>query len=321
MDEFYRAREDDSQVYHRVCAGEDEDIDDRATVSGMSRALSALECKGDNPSEWPRLRQEYIKKFTKAKKCLQRRLTTMKKYGATTEEGRGEREKHIFPIQYAYAYGKGCLKRFASPTHQAAFKQSVNDLIRSVSSTPTSADIQSYFLDETGRRIDIDESIQYGKNPSIKPILDARIPYNVTERERSTVHSQAEIAAAWAADARQIANKWIVAAKGAEESIASKRGKISSTEIQKLERRANQIRRDAERLNEEALVAEREADRLKGNAASKPNIRTLTDKARKPLGEKAQNRSAVMQMPVSIQSGWGRRKTRKARKRRHSHRK
>lgn len=317
MDDFYRAKEDDTQVYHRVCAGESDDIVEHASgPAGMSRALGALECKGDIPSEWRKRQQEYVKKFTMAKKCLQRRLTTMKKYGATTELNRSHRLEHIFPIQYAYAYGKGCLKRFASPAHQAAFKKSVDDLILSVSSTPRTTDIQSYFLDETGRKVDIDESIQYGKNPTIKTILDARISYNAKEKERNTVHSQAEIAAAWAADARQIADKWIAATTAAEDAIKSKRGKVSYTELQKLERRANQIRHDAERLLSEAITAEREADRLRINASSKPNTRNLSETAatKQPLKNVTQLRHEVLKAPPASQSGWGRMRRRKTRK-------
>ncbi len=88
--------------------------------------------------------------------------------------------------------------------------------------------------------------------------------------------------------------------------------------IDTMEKRVKQIRSDANRLNEEALVAEREADRLKGNAASKPNIRSQ-ETPRKPLQSLAQmRREANAAASGSNQSGWGYRKTRKARKRGHA---
>ena len=69
MDEFYRAKEDDTQVYHRLCAGESDDIDEHTNASmasapaGMARALSALECKGGTPSEWRKRRKREYQPF------------------------------------------------------------------------------------------------------------------------------------------------------------------------------------------------------------------------------------------------------------------
>jgi hypothetical protein len=318
MDEFYRAKEDDTQVYHRVCAGESDDIDEHTNASmasaptGMARALSALECRGETPSEWRKKRQEYIKKFTKAKKCLQRRLTTMKKYSATNEIGRSRRVAHIHPIQYAYAYGKGCLKKFASPAHQEAFKQSVNDLIRKVAAGEKSRNVSGYF--SPSGRIDIDESIMRGNNPSIREILMERIPYNRKELNRSTIHGQAEIAADWAADARQIADKWNKTAVDAAALLHQTRATMSKIEIEKMAERIKQIRRDADRLRGEAELAAREAESLRIEAAAKRNIRNLSGKT-SALTTRAQERAAAFASePPSAMSGWGRKRGRKTRR-------
>lgn len=320
MDDFYRAKEDDTQVYHRVCAGDSDEIDEHTNASvatapaGMSHALSALECKGATPSEWRKKRQEYVKKFTMAKKCLQRRLTTMKKYGATTLFEKSKRKEHIYPIQYAYAYGKGCLKKFASPAHQEAFKGSVNTLIRTVSGTPSSANIKSYF--SPSGVVDIDESIISGDNPSIREILMERIPYNRKELNRSTIHGQAEIASAWAADATQIADKWDRAAVGAAALLHAGRPKMTKLAATKMEERVKQIRHDANRLKAEATLARREAEALKLNAVSKENLRNLSGaQPRSVLRTRAQERRIVNTEP-SVMSGWGRkRKTRRAARR------
>jgi hypothetical protein len=321
MDEFYRAREDDTQVYHRVCSGESDDIDDHTNLSapaGMSRALGALECKGATPSEWRKRRQEYVKKFTMAKKCLQRRLTSMKKYGATTAYERSKRKEHIYPIQYAYAYGKGCLKKFASRDHQADFKDSVDSLIRSVSSAPATADIKTYF--SPSGRIDIDESIIRGDNPTIREILGAKHEYNRKEANRGTIHSQAEIAAAWSADAKQIADKWDRAAVDAAAVLHAERGRMSKNAVAKMEERIRRIRSDANRLKAEAEIAKRAAESLKINAASKTNIRNLSGSQRAPLKTLAQIRHEARAAPIE-HSGWGYRKTRKTKGRRQTRRK
>ena len=315
MDEFYRAREDDTQVYHRVCAGESDDLDDHTDLSapaGMARALSALECKGTTPSEWRKRRQEYIKKFTMAKKCLQRRLTSMKKYAATTMHEKSRRKEHIYPIQYAYAHGKGCLKKFASRPHQAAFKDSVDALIRSVSSSPTSADIKTYF--SPFGKVDIDASIVHGDNPTIKDILVAEIEYNGKEANRGTIHSQADIAEAWSADAKQIADKWDRAAVDAAAVLHAERSKLPKKKIAEMEERVRRIRSDANRLKAEAEIARRAAESLRINAASKTNVRNLSGSQRAPLKTAAQMRHAAAAAPTE-HSGWGYRKTRKTKRR------
>jgi hypothetical protein len=318
MDEFYRAKEDDTQVYHRVCAGESDDIDEHTNASiaaapaGMARALSALKCTGDTPSEWRKKRQEYIKKFTKAKKCLQRRLTTMKKYSATNAIGRSRRVAHIHPIQYAYAYGKGCLKKFAGPAHQEAFKQSVNDLIRKVAAEEKSSNISGYF--SPSGSIDIDESIIRGNNPSIREILLERIPYNRKELNRSTIHGQAEIAADWAADAKQIADKWNKTAVDAAALLHQKRATMSKNAADKMGERIKQIRHDADRLKGEADLAAREAEMLKIEATSKKNLRELSGK-QSVLTTRAQERAAIAASGAVEMSGWGRKQRRKTHRR------
>jgi hypothetical protein len=316
MDEFYRAKEDDTQVYHRVCAGESDDIDEHTNASmaaapaGMAQALSALKCTGDTPSEWRRRRQDYIKKFTKAKKCLQRRLTTMKKYSATNPTERSRRVAHIHPIQYAYAYGKGCLKKFASPAHQEAFKQSVNDLIRKVAAGEKSRNVSGYFSPEG--IIDIDESIIRGDNPGVRDILAERLPRNSKELDRGTIHSQAEIAADWAADARQIADKWNKTAVDAAALLHRKRATMSKNAADKMGERIKQIQRDADRLRGEAELAVREAESLRIEAASKQNLRELSGKP-SVLTTREQARAAIASGAVPM-SGWGRKQTRKTRR-------
>jgi hypothetical protein len=137
--DFFTA-EEDSAKYDEVC-----DIRKKKnrTNANVIESFSGLECPGKELHEWESHTKLYKEKFKKAKQCVQRRITTMKKFPARTAENRTSRRKHIYPIQVAYAYGQDCLKKFATKNDQKTFKDSVNSLIKKVSESQPN--VQSYF--------------------------------------------------------------------------------------------------------------------------------------------------------------------------------
>jgi hypothetical protein len=127
--DFFIAKEN-SERYDTVC-----DIrkkKDRKN-SNVLTAFSGLECPDQQLHEWESHKPLYIKKFKKAKQCMQRRITKMKEFSGSNPKNRTERRKHIYPIQVAYAYGKDCLKKIASKDNQTLFQTSVDELIDKVS--------------------------------------------------------------------------------------------------------------------------------------------------------------------------------------------
>ncbi len=109
MADFYTAVEND-QKYTDVC-----DIRKKSnrTNSNVFEAFSVgLECPGKELHEWESSSKQYRDKFKRAKQCVQRRLTTMKRFPARSTANKTSRKKHIYPIQVAYAYGKDCLNTF-----------------------------------------------------------------------------------------------------------------------------------------------------------------------------------------------------------------
>lgn len=137
--DFYIAEEDDAK-YDDVC-----DIRKKKnrTNTNILEAFSGLECPGKELHEWESYSKQYRDKFKKAKQCVQRRITTMKKFPARSAANITSRKKHIYPIQVAYAYGKDCLKKTASRKEQELFKNSVDELIRKISEKQPN--IQTYF--------------------------------------------------------------------------------------------------------------------------------------------------------------------------------
>ena len=127
--DIFMAEEDDSK-YDDVC---DIRRKKNRTNTNVLEAFSGLECPGTELHEWESYSKQYRDKFKKAKQCVQRRITTMKKFPARTANNKTSRRKHIYPIQVAYAYGQDCLKKIASKKEQDLFKTSVNELIKKVS--------------------------------------------------------------------------------------------------------------------------------------------------------------------------------------------
>ena len=74
--DFYIAEEDPSK-YDEVC-----DIRKKKnrTNTNVLDAFSGLECPGRELHEWESHTKLYKDKFKKAKQCVQRRITTMKKF-------------------------------------------------------------------------------------------------------------------------------------------------------------------------------------------------------------------------------------------------
>ena len=132
--------EEDSSKYDDVC-----DIRKKKnrTNTNVLEAFSGLECPGNELHEWESHTKLYREKFKKAKQCVQRRITTMKKFPSRTAENKTSRKKHIYPIQVAYAYGQDCLKKFATKKDQKTFKNSVDSLVKKVSESQPN--VQSYF--------------------------------------------------------------------------------------------------------------------------------------------------------------------------------
>lgn len=158
---FYKAEENDAK-YDDVC-----DIRKKKdrTNTNVLEAFSGLECPGKELHEWESYSKQYRDKFKKAKQCVQRRITAMKRFPARTNANKTSRRKHIYPIQVAYSYGKDCLKKIASKSEQADFENSVDRLIKKVSETQP--DIQSYFGNS------IEKSIQRrGNTNAIRSILE-----------------------------------------------------------------------------------------------------------------------------------------------------
>ena len=138
---FFKVEEDDSK-YDDVC---DIRKNKNRTPSDVIEAFSGLECPATELHEWESHSKQYKDKFKKAKQCIQRRISTMKRFPARTTTNKTSRKKHIYPIQVAYAYGQDCLKKFASKKDQDVFKKSVDSLIKEISKSQPN--VQSYFED------------------------------------------------------------------------------------------------------------------------------------------------------------------------------
>jgi hypothetical protein len=137
--EFYTAVQNDSE-YHSVC-----DIRKKKGRSNTNvlNAFSGLECPARELYEWDSKRKEYTDHFRKAKQCLERRLTRMKKFKANTNESRETRKRHAYPIKVAYAYGKNCLKKVGSQRQRNIFERSVNTLVSQIAETQSN--IKNHF--------------------------------------------------------------------------------------------------------------------------------------------------------------------------------
>jgi hypothetical protein len=158
---FFKAEENDAK-YDDVC---DIRRKNNRTNTNVIEAFSGLECPGKELHEWESYAKLYKEKFRKAKQCLQRRITTMKRFPARTAENKISRRKHVYPIQVAYSYGKDCLKKIASRLEQDKFENSVNKLIKKVAETQP--DVQSYFGNS------IEKSIRdRGNTNTIRSILE-----------------------------------------------------------------------------------------------------------------------------------------------------
>lgn len=185
MNSNFFTTEENHEKYDDVC---DIRKKNKRTETNVLNAFSGLECPGKELHEWESHSKLYKEKFKKAKQCLQRRISTMKKFPARSEKNKTSRRKHIYPIQVAYSFGKDCLKKFATKEQQNIFQSSTNDLIKEISKTQTN--IPSYFGNS------IEQSIQNrGKTNPIKDILNQEY-YNgdvtdLIDRIRSTGYNKA----------------------------------------------------------------------------------------------------------------------------------
>jgi hypothetical protein len=131
LNDFFKAQQDDMK-YKDVCEIHGKDNRGR-TNTNVLNAFSGLECKASELYEWNSKKKDYNDNFRRAKQCLQRRITTMKKFNAKTDTQKEARQRHIYPIQVAYAYGKNCLKKTTSKRRQKVFENSVDKLISNIS--------------------------------------------------------------------------------------------------------------------------------------------------------------------------------------------
>jgi hypothetical protein len=140
---------------------------------GVKEAFSGLQCKGDRVNQWEAesSKEVYRKTFKKAKECMQRRISTMKRFPARNLSGKQARIRHIYPIELAYSYGKDCLKRFATKEQQNLYRNSTNALIDEVSATNNTKNVKSYFNPT------IENSIR-AKRSNAAEILDKQYDYS-----------------------------------------------------------------------------------------------------------------------------------------------
>jgi hypothetical protein len=175
--DFFTA-EEDPESYNSVC---DISRNKSRENKNVLTAFSSLQCPGDKLHEWEFNKPLYIRKFKKAKQCVQRRITKMKDFSGRSAANKTSRKKHVYPIQVAYAYGKDCLKKFGSKKQQATFEKSVNDLIKSVSKEQPN--VQGYFGNS------IENTILTHSPKNVKNILDKTyyddLQLNTINKERN----------------------------------------------------------------------------------------------------------------------------------------
>lgn len=178
---FYIAHEDDGN-YKDVC-----DYDKRKNITNKDiiDAFSGLECPGTELHEWESDYNKYRKKFKKGKQCLQRRISTMKKYNAKSAANKESRKKHMYPITVAYSYAKDCLKKIGSKKDQDAFQKSVDDLIDKMA--VTKPNIKNYVEGS------IENLIRKGHS-DVKGILDRKYydnaQTNIINKERNLGYNE-----------------------------------------------------------------------------------------------------------------------------------
>lgn len=140
---------------------------------GVKDAFSGLQCKGDRVNEWnaESNKELYARTFKRAKECMQRRISTMKRFPARNANGKQARSRHIYPIELAYSYGKDCLKKFATKRQQDIFKNSTDALIDEISANNNTKNVKSYFTPS------IENSIRTRGTNAVE-ILNKQYDYN-----------------------------------------------------------------------------------------------------------------------------------------------
>lgn len=129
MTEFFDAHEN-NLGYKDVC------IRDKSG-NNVKEAFKSLRCSGEKLHEWEADAKDYVRRFTRGKQCMQRRLTNMKKYGAKTNELETARKKHAYPIAVAYTYAKDCVRKIGTRKNARSFEESTNKLIEKLAATQT----------------------------------------------------------------------------------------------------------------------------------------------------------------------------------------
>jgi hypothetical protein len=177
--EFYKAALNESE-YHPVCEYK---LKKGFTPKNVVNAFKGLECSEPELYQWNTKRSDYTQQFKKAKQCLERRLTRMKRYPANTNEQRETRKRHSYPIKVAYAFGKDCLKKMGSQRRRELFEKSVNSLVNQVAELRP--DVRNYFGNS------IEQSIrELNRDDYIKEVLDRQYYapdiQDVINRERNS---------------------------------------------------------------------------------------------------------------------------------------
>ncbi len=130
---LYEVVEDEAS-YKDVC-----DRNSSSTAKNIRNAFSGLRCPAERLHEWNAQSKNYTKKFVRAKQCMQRRITRMKKFTANTEQQKEMRRKHIYPIEVAYTYGKNCARKIGTLKNVNDFTRSTNALLAHVSESQQNA--------------------------------------------------------------------------------------------------------------------------------------------------------------------------------------
>ncbi len=125
---FFEVNENDAS-YKDVCTRGSSN-----TNTNLKEAFAGLQCTGESLDDWEAESKQYIQRFKKAKQCMQRRITTMKKYNASTPASVEARKKHKQPILLAYAYGKNCARKLGTRKNVKRFEESTDRLLETVAS-------------------------------------------------------------------------------------------------------------------------------------------------------------------------------------------
>lgn len=122
--DFFEAHENNDS-YKSVCTRGSEN-------ANLKNSFASLHCPDESLHQWEADSKNYVRKFRRAKQCMQRRITTMKKYNSATPANANARKKHVYPILMAYSYGKNCARKLGTRKNVKRFEESTDRLLDTV---------------------------------------------------------------------------------------------------------------------------------------------------------------------------------------------